>query len=222
VLDSTCAVRDCGFGIDVCNQGVDEHFTFAARRDGIYYLGIDDRTPGGGKYVFTATRVECGNGQAQHGKACDYTTDENCDSECRIVLDAVNPRESSKAHDDFTVANVVSFPRSGAKAADVGGNIGGCEPDYYTFNASEGDTVRITLLTDALAPCTDPERFTLELEDARAERLQAGVATGTNTCPSLTRAGLVEGRYYVKLADTAPDGAEVPFSYRLRIELNPL
>ncbi len=222
VLDSTCAVRDCGFGIDVCRQGVDEHFTFAARRDGIYYLGIDDRSPGGGKYVFTANRVECGNGQAQHGKACDYATDENCDNECRIILDSVNPRESSKAHDDFTVANVVSFPASGAKTADVGGNIGGCEPDYYTFNATEGDSVRITLLTDALAACTDPERFSLELEDARAERLQAGAATNGNTCPSLTRQGLVEGRYYVKLADTVPEGAELPFSYRLRIELNPL
>jgi len=224
VLDSTCAVRDCGFGIDVCKRGVDEHFTFAARRDGIYYLGIDDRTAGGGKYVFSANRVECGNGKAQHGKACDYTTDDNCDSECRIVLDAVNPRESAKAHDDFTVANVISFPSGGAQAADVGGNIGGCEPDYYTFNAADGDSVRITLLTDALAPCSDLEqdRFTLELEDGRAERLQAGAATDDNTCPSIVRQGLVEGRYYVKLADTNPDGAELPFSYRLRIELNPL
>jgi hypothetical protein len=224
VLDSTCAVRDCGFGIDVCSRGVDEHFTFAARRDGLYYLGIDDQTPGGGKYVFSANRVECGNGKAQHGKACDYMTDDACDTECRIVLDAVNPTESSKSHDDFTVANVVTFPATGAKIADVGGGIGGCEPDYYTFNASEGDSVRITLLTDGLSPCTDLEtdRFTLELEDGRAERLQAGVATGDNTCPSIVRQGLVEGRYYVKLADTNEDGAELPFSYRLRIELNPL
>lgn len=222
VLDSTCAVRDCGFGIDVCNQGVDEHFTFAARRDGVYYLGIDDRTPGGGKYVFTANRVECGNGESQHGKACDYTTDESCDRECRIVLDPVNPRESSKAHDDFTVANVVVFPARGAKTVDVGGSIGGCEPDYYTFNAAEGDSVRITLLSDGLQPCTEPERFEVQLEDARAERLQAGTATGGNTCPSVVREGLVEGRYYIKLADTSPQGAEIPFSYRLRIELNPL
>jgi len=222
VLDSTCAVRDCGFGIDVCNRGVDEHFTFAARRDGVYYLGIDDRTPGGGIYVLTANRVECGNGQSQHGKACDYTTDESCDSECRIVLDDVNPRESSKAHDDFTVANVVAFPARGAKKVDVGGSIGGCEPDYYTFNVAEGDTARITLLTDGLQPCTEPERFQVELEDARAERLQAGTATDGNTCPSVMREGLVEGRYYIRLADTSPQGAEIPFSYRLRIELNPL
>lgn len=222
VLDSTCAVRDCSFGIDVCNRGVDEHFTFAARRDGVYYLGVDDRTPGGGIYVLTATRVECGNGQSQHGKACDSATDESCDSECRIMLDATNPRESSKAHDDFTVANVVVFPERGAKKVDVGGSIGGCEPDYYTFNAAEGDSVRITLLTDGLQPCSEPERFSLELEDARAERLQAGTTSEDNTCPSIVREELVEGRYYLKLADTSPQGAEIPFSYRLRIELNPL
>jgi hypothetical protein len=222
VLDSTCAVRDCGFGIDICEQGVDEHFTFAARRDGVYYLGIDDRTPGGGKYAFTATRVECGNGQSQHGKACDFAAEENCDNECRIVLDPVNPRESAKSHDDFTVANVVTFPETGAQTADVGGNIGGCEPDYYTFNASDGDSVRITLLTDGLQPCAASERFALELQDARAVRLQAGAPTDDNTCPSLLRDGLIEGRYFVKLADTLPLGAELPFGYRLRIELNPL
>jgi hypothetical protein len=222
VLDSTCAVRDCGFGIDVCEQGVDEHFTFAARRDGIYYLGIDDRTPGGGTYAFTATRVECGNGQSQHGKACDYTVEDDCDNECRIVLDAVNPRESARSHDDFTVANVVTFPESGAQTADVGGNIGGCEPDYYTFNAAEGDSVRITLLTDGLQPCAGEERFALELQDARAERLQAGMPSDDNSCPSLLREALVEGRYFVKLTDTLPLGAELPFGYRLRIELNPL
>ena len=206
----------------MCSQGVDEHFTFAARRDGVYYLGIDDRTEGGGKYVFTANRVECGNGEGQHGKACDYTTDEDCDNECRIVLDPINPSESAKAHDDFTVANVVTFPEGGAKRADVGGGIGGCEPDYYTFNAAEGDSVQITLLTDGLQPCTADERFSLVLEDARAERLQAGAPSAGNTCPSIFREGLVEGRYYVKLADTLPVGAELPFSYRLRIELNPL
>jgi hypothetical protein len=223
VLDSTCAVRDCGFGIDVCDQGVDEHFTFAARRDGIYYLGIDDRTPGGGKYVFTANRVECGNGLAQHGKACDFRKDPDCDNECRIVLDSVNPRESSKAHDDFTVANVITFPATGAQTANVGGNIGGCEPDYYTFNAKQGDSVRITLLNDAEQPCSTTEgRFALELETARAERLIAGAATDDNTCPSLTREDLVEWRYYVKLADTLLHGEDSPFGYKLRIELNPL
>ena len=201
---------------------MDEHFTFAARRDGVYYLGIDDRAEGGGKYVFTASRIECGNGQSQHGKACDFTAEDNCDNECRIVLDSVNPRESAKSHDDFTAANVVTFPETGAQRADVGGNIGGCEPDYYTFNAAQGDSVRITLLTDGLAPCTGEERFALELQDARAERLQAGEPEGENSCPSLMRSDLVEGRYYVKLADTLPLGAEVPFGYRLRIELNPL
>jgi hypothetical protein len=203
VLDSTCAVRDCGFGIDLCQQGVDEHFTFAARRDGVYYLGIDDRTPGGGEYAFTATRIECGNGRSQHGKACDYTTEANCDNECRIVLDTVNPRESAKSHDDFTVANVVTFPETGAQRADVGGSIGGCELDYYTFTAAQGDSVRITLLTDMLQPCTGDERFALELQDARAERLQGGASDGENACPSLAH-------------------DDLPFSYRLRIELNPL
>jgi hypothetical protein len=82
--------------------------------------------------------------------------------------------------------------------------------------------VRITLLTDGLQPCTGDERFALELQDARAERLQAGMPSDDNSCPSLLREDLVEGRYFVKLTDTLALGAELPFGYRLRIELNPL
>jgi hypothetical protein len=222
VLDSTCDVRDCGFGIDICQAGSDEHFTFAARRDGIHYLGIDDRTEGGGLYTFTATRVECGNGLDQHGKACESSKDLDCDDECRIVLNSVNPRESSEAHDDFTSANAISFPEQGARIVNVAGNIGGCEPDYYTFVAGKGDRVRITVLTETEQPCTGSPRLALQLEDARVQRLQAGETSDANSCPSLTRADLVEGRYYVKLSDTLENGTEQRITYKLRVEINPL
>lgn len=229
VLDSLCDVRKCNFGIDYCRAEEHEHFTFVARNDGRHYLGIDDRTEGGGVYGFSATLVECGNGRNQHGKACDPSNPEDknrdrCDNECRIrlLLSDNNQTFENGVHDDFTVANVIVFPEEGAPIVDIGGDIGGCTADYYTFTAQKGQSLEVTMLDEHGAPCTGAsERIELDLRDAADNRLKAGASQDGNSCPTLSRDDLSEGRYYLKLTDTLETGLSEILGYRLRVELSP-
>jgi hypothetical protein len=229
VLDSLCDVRKCNFGIDYCRAEEHEHFTFVAHNDGRHYLGIDDRTEGGGVYGLSATLVECGNGRNQHGKACDATNPEDknrerCDNECRVQLPLSDNNQTFEngVHDDFTVANVVMFPEEGAPIVDIGGDIGGCTADYYTFTAQQGQSLKVTMLDEHGAACTGTsDRIALELRDAADNRLQTGASVESNSCPSLSRDELSEGRYYLKLADTLEAGLSEIVGYRLRVELSP-
>ena len=145
VLDSLCDVRKCDFGIDYCRAEEHEHFTFVARNDGIHYLGIDDRNEGGGRYGSARPASSAATARPQHGKACDATNpnDMNKDSATTSAGSSLRPVDSNQTfesgvHDDFTVANVIEFPGEGAPIVDMGGTIGGCTADYYTFTVQQG------------------------------------------------------------------------------------
>ena len=75
---------------------------------------------------------------------------DKCDNECRIVLRPSDNNQTfeSGVHDDFTVANVIEFPGEGAPIVEVGGDIGGCTADYYTFTVHKGQSLKVTMLDD--------------------------------------------------------------------------
>ena len=65
------------------------------------------------------------------------------------------------------------------------------------------------------------ERIELDLRDAADNRLKAGASQDGNSCPTLSRDDLSEGRYYLKLTDTLETGLSEILGYRLRVELSP-
>ena len=138
------------------------------------------------------------------------------------MLSDNNQTFENGVHDDFTVANVIVFPEEGAPIVDIGGDIGGCTADYYTFTAQKGQSLEVTMLDEHGAPCTGAsERIELDLRDAADNRLKAGASQDGNSCPTLSRDDLSEGRYYLKLTDTLETGLSEILGYRLRVELSP-
>jgi hypothetical protein len=210
-----------GDSCDVRGDRSDEHFTFTAPRSATYYLGIDDRHPGGGTYTVDAIKVICGNGQPQHGKACDSgkTDDPRCDRQCRVVLDPDNPQETL-VHDDFNLANVISFA-GGANSISIAGTIGGCQRDYYTFDAKGGDRARITLL-DRDQKCQGTGRVEVQLQRLNNSTIETQQVGAGQDCQSLLTDKLTEARYYIRLQDKMLVGGDAaPITYKLKVELNP-
>lgn len=222
VLDETCDIRNCPRGHDICEDNADEHFTFTSTDSGttVVHIGVDDRFSGGGVYRFEAIKTVCGNGERQHGKAC-IKGEEDCDENCRPLLDPENPIETTVSHAEFTSANVVQFADPDSPSASVRGVLAGCEPDFYLVKVPEDGIVEATLLTEDEEDCPDnAPAIVLELFDDELVPILDERTDGENGCPSITSDPLSEGDYFLKLSNVPNDDEEiVSFEYRFLIEL---
>lgn len=217
LLSGGCDSRDCDSRSDQCEGAGDEHFAFVAPSDGRFYLGIDDRIEGGGRYLLEAIRLVCGDGVKVHGESCDGTA--NCDTRCREVLSETRPAEQIP-NDNEIEANSIDFPVSGE--ITISGSIGGdlcIYPDVFTFAVEEGTTLRANILKSDGTDCDNPALtpFDLVLRSTNGDERARSVTDGSG-CNELNVADLAAGTYLLYLEHSVPIGDGRPVTYSLHLE----
>lgn len=218
LLSEGCDNRDCEHQSDQCQGGGDEHFAFVAPTDGRWYLGIDDRNAGGGRYLLEAVRLLCGDGVKVHGEACDGTT--NCSRNCREVLSDTRPAEQIP-NDNEIEANEIDFPASGE--ITISGSIGGdlcIYPDVYTFAVDTADTtLTARILKSDGSACDNPSLtpFDIVLRTAAGEERAGGMTNSSTGCSELTVTGLASGTYLLYLEHDTPI-EDRPVTYQLHLQ----
>ncbi len=214
LLDN-CDPRRCEHSSDVCDGNQDEHFAFVADSPGRWYIGIDDRSTGGGRYLLDAILPQCGNGVTEHGESCDG--DDGCGGDCRWVVSETAPSEQLP-NDNFVEANTIELPADDGELV-VRGSIGGsCYPDLFSYVVpSGGGTFSVTALDGAEAPCSAraQAQFDLELLSSGLDNI-GGRNDPMTGCPLIGRR-LDEGRYFVRVSIDA----ERPEQYRLQMRFTP-
>lgn len=216
--------RSCGFNSDMCEGTTgDEHFAFEPDQDGRWYIGIDDRMPGGGVYILNVFRPVCGDDLAQHGESCDDTSDPLCDRNCRHVLNDTSSTEQLP-NDNSQEANFLDFPAS--NVLTVSGALGGNNciyPDVYAFNVPAGGArVNVRALDEALQPCTaatlTPFRFAIF--NGQGDQVAAPTVDATFNCAILEDIDLAEGAYDLFVQHAPPmEPLTNQVAYRFRISL---
>jgi cysteine-rich repeat protein len=213
----SCDVRACDSRAanDACGAGRAEHLSFTAR-GGTYFVGLDSRLPGGGRFSVIVTHPICGNGIREHSEYCDdgnTNSGDGCDSLCRgeLVGSSVTEKESNEMPLE---ANVVTSP-----SMNINGRIGNhCgDIDVFAMEVPEGGTIAAQLLSRAGACAGAPVRLTLLGPDGQTEL--GSVSAQGETCPAIGdenafARGLPAGTYYVQATSLAAD----PFEYQLKVE----
>jgi cysteine-rich repeat protein len=219
-----CDDRECSFSSDVCGGVGDEHFGFVANEPGIWYLGIDDRLAGGGRYVLQALRPVCGDGERIHGESCDdenVTGGDGCSSNCLIELETSREMEPN---DNPTEANYLILPGSNEIVVEgVIGGEGACRyADTFAVNVPENTRVSVDVLDTSGAVCADSaltEGFQLALRNtAFADAVPSGTTDGAGCSILRSPEPLRGGLYYVTVL--LPEDLERPKAYRLRIRVS--
>ncbi len=225
MLPVACDERACTFASDVCAGNGDEHFGFVSPVDGTWYLGIDDRMPGGGHYVLDAIRPTCGDGMTDHGEACDdgnRDDGDGCTHDCLREISADSPSEQ-EANDNPTEANYLVIPASGEFV--VNGAIGGAGTcryaDTFAIDVPAGAHVEVDVLDNTGSVCSDSaltSQYQLALRNGSFADVMAGQNDTTTGCAWIRSQALTSGgRYYV--AVTLPAEIASPVAYHLRIRL---
>lgn len=220
LVDSTCRNTSCDDFSDACRGPGDEHFAFVAPADGTWYLGIDDRIAGGGRYLLEAVKLDCGDNDAVHGEACDGTG--TCSTDCREIVDEGRPSEQIP-NDNEIEGNFIEMPAS--REITVTGAIGGdlCTyPDVFVFaNDTAGSdltvTVRKTDGTVCDAAINTPYDIVLRNPDGD---VVAGPETNAATgCSELRVMDLPAQSFYLYLEHDEPI-EDRPVPYRLHVQLS--
>lgn len=229
-MTQDCDLRTCGNTSDLCGDNQDEHFSFIPDRPGTWFLGIDDGNAGGGQYRLLAFRNTCGDGQKEHGEACDddnVMPGDGCDNACRVELAPNANVMESEPNDSLTDANVVRFaaPSGGSTTTTVSGLISGCPAeDFFVIKlAAAGRSIRAEMLNGSRNPCTTapPSGIAIHLLDAAGTELGAGEVRAGNMCPTINEddgfaVDLEQGAYFVQI--TGPV-SETGFAYQLRLSV---
>lgn len=217
VLDG-CDERNCDadYAIDACGADANEHLSFVAPHDGVYYVGVDTAAAGGFTGTLEIYRPTCGNGVRQHSENCDdgnLVDGDGCDALCRTELAGALAAET-EVNDDFYAANRVL----GAGARAVLGEIGTrCDADTYAFDAT-GTSVTATIgpRGGGACPATAPR---LRVSVHTAAGIEIG-ATAVEPCPTLTVAVPSTGSVLVRVY-AAENDAERAFPYQLSFDETP-
>ncbi|HEY8429394.1 MAG TPA: hypothetical protein VIL20_13505 [Sandaracinaceae bacterium] len=219
-----CDSRSCQYVSAMCTgETGEEHFAFVADHDGRWYIGIDDSTPGGGRYVLQAYRPVCGDGVEEHGEACDdgdRDDRDGCDRHCRYELSEARTIER-EPNDNAIEANALIMPAS--NVLEITGNIGGGTCLYHDVFAvtvpDQGDLLVESLDPNGSSPCVDGSTtpFEMLLEDARGQRVVSS-ETDPNGCTILRARDRAGGEYFVHVY---VDDPSIVTAYRLRFSIQP-
>ncbi len=227
ILMSDCDERACSGGQDLCGDSSDEHFTFVAPSDGLYYLGVDSDAPGGFSGELDVIHPVCGDHTREHSEGCDdgnTTPGDGCDAICRAEL--TTGMAEVEANDDTFSANHVIIGTTSATTSVLGHIASACESDVFAIDVPAGETASITASV-ALTAGGCPADATIPISLA-VLALDGSTALATTTlassggCPMVGGAGsplaaLTPGLYYVRIrsiGNTAPDR---PLDYTLSI-----
>lgn len=218
VLDG-CDERSCDadFAIDACGADANEHLSFVAPHDGLYYVGLDTAAAGGFAGTLEIYRPVCGNGTRQHSENCDdgnLVDGDGCDASCRTELSGT-PASESEVNDDFYAANHVL----GTGERRVLGEIGTrCDADSYAIDVAAGATLSVSIVArgGAACPATAPG---MELSLHSAAGVELAAAT-PGPCPTVGATVASAGTYYLRVYAPEND-AERTFAYELVVTESP-
>ena len=227
VLDDCdeCACSD-GDGLDRCEAGSDEHFTFIPPADDTYVVGFDSPEDTGFEGRVLAFRTVCGDGSQDHSENCDDgNTDDGdgCSASCFSELTGAAPAEV-EVNDDVYSANLVVMGLGDAVSVR-GGLDAICEVDVFAVDVPAGASLFASLGDGAGACPAGLEDATLELIEVGSAgptpRVSAGGAGGT--CASIDESDalardLEAGTYFLRvtLLRERPDA----LTYRLNLSLS--
>lgn len=210
------------------NSPSDEHFGVRFSQSGFWYLGIDDVTPGGGRYRVSAFRPSCGDGVAQHGEACDGDEggQDSCTDDCHLNLPVVAAPTTSEGpvpNDDAFWAPELRVDVLNPALTIQGSVRGVCDPDVFRVRVPPGlptaDSVRVTLV-DSMGLCipspAEPNDIRVNFTDASNLTNTPGENVGP--CFQMQANTLAAGLYFVEVTGGNPDGN---IMYRLKVELIP-
>ncbi len=229
ILDSTCDERTCmgAAGQDLCGPSSDEHFSFVAPADGLYFLGVDSEAIGGFMGELDVIHPVCGNHAREHSEGCDdgnTTGGDGCDAVCRTEL--ASGASETEANDDPYSSNHVILAAAGPTAI-LGHIASACESDVFAFDvpAARTGNVTVTLALSAggcPADATVPISFAVIAPDG-STTLASTTLSAAGGCPMLGGAGsplatLAQGTYYVRIRSIGTMAPATPLDYRLSID----
>lgn len=227
VLDSSCDERTCsgGAGQDLCGTSADEHFSFVAPSDGLYFIGVDSEATGGFMGELDVIHPVCGDHMKQHSEGCDDGNTmggDGCDSSCRTEL--ASGASEAEANDDPYSSNHLIL--AATNPTTVTGHIASaCESDVFAFDVPMGRTGAISLsVALAAGGCPTDNTTPIELSVLSTDG-SSTLATTTlgaaGGCPMLPATGtlsaLTPGTYYARIRSIAP-APDRPLDYRLSID----
>lgn len=217
VLDG-CDERNCDsdFSIDACGADANEHLSFVAPHDGLFYVGVDTAVAGGFSGTLEIYRPVCGNGTRQHSENCDdgnMVDGDGCDSVCRTELTG-SPAMEAEVNDDFYAANHVLGTGERRVFAEIGTR---CDIDNYALELAAGMvTVTIQARGGGACPATAPDG---ELSLYSSTGIELTSAT-IGPCPTFTTTVATAGTYFVRLYAPENDAART-FEYELVVTETP-
>ncbi len=206
-----CDDRGCNNFSDECAGSFDEHFAFEPSAEGRWYVVIDDRQAGSGRYNLDAFRLLCGDGEVSHGENCD--SGELCTNQCLAVLNN-NRTMELEPNDTPPEANFVEIPIVGGEITISGAIGNGCYPDLYSIEVT---AARPHIAISPEFPVGTPCDETSAPYEISVINRAGGVIDGTRVagCPSFDRM-LDPGSYVVSV--DIPDQPDAPSPYRLKFE----
>lgn len=222
ILDSSCDERTCsgGEGQDLCGPSADEHFSFVAPADGLYFLGVDSETPDGFTGELDVIHPVCGDGIKEHSEGCDGG--DNCDAECRTEL--ADGDSESESNDDLYSANHIILAATGTTS--INGHIASaCESDVFAFAVPAGSMGDVTVrlgLSDGACPMDDTTPIDLAVIAPDGSRVLTSTSlAATGGCMMVggtasPLATLAADTYYVRIRSIAP-APDRPIDYQLSI-----
>ncbi len=221
LLSAGCDERACAESSDSCTGPDGEHFAFVASTGGRWYIGVDDRNPGGGHYLLDVIHPSCGANGVEHGEACDdgnLDDRDGCDHLCRSELSEAS-RSERIPNKTPVEANVLLVPTSGQMVVE--GDIGGsdCFPDYFAVSVPDGASLDVTALDASELPCVDGVTARLSFSLLNADLTQVGGRRDINDCPVIAGRALAAGEYLIRLTASADQPRPEP--YRMSVRLTP-
>jgi cysteine-rich repeat protein len=214
-----CDERSCepGHGLDVCGAGGAEHLSFVAPNDGTFLVGLDSRTPGGGRFSVTVVKPTCGNGTREHSETCEDGNTEGgdgCDKSCRKELTAT--AVEAEPNDDPPGPNILLMPdASPAVTVSAKFATGSCDVDVYAVPVPANGGLRTRVMSATNARGCAAVEMTLVSPNGKTV-LRSGT-TGADGCQSIDfppEAGRAAAEYFVRV--TTKETAS--FDYILRVE----
>jgi cysteine-rich repeat protein len=228
ILDSACDERTCAgrAGQDLCGTSADEHFSFTAPADGLYFLGVDSEGTGGFTGELDVIHPVCGDHTKQHSEGCDDGNTmggDGCDATCRTEL--ASGASEAEANDDAYSANHLILAATGPTSV-MAHIASACESDVFAFDIPAGEVGDVTVtfgLTAGGCPTDDTTPITLSvLAPDGSTTIATTTLPATGGCPMLGGGGsplasLGAGIYYVRMRSIAT-AFDRPVDYRLTID----
>jgi cysteine-rich repeat protein len=207
-----------------CTGTGDEHFAFDPDANGRWYIGIDDGETGGGQYMLSAFRLNCGDNMEIHGEGCDdgnLNDGDGCDRHCRVEVSEARAMEI-EPNDNHIEANALVMPASNELIfTGVIAGPGACTyADTFAVTLPDQADLQVDALNADGTACASGSLtpYDLSLENSAGETVLANMED-TSGCSIIRATNQEGGTYFVRVSIAAE--TDTPSNYRLRVRVLP-